>query len=230
MLNRRLITLAVTVILIVAVAIAATSRPDLHATGTTTVRRVPGGAVVVVPSPSTTRVATSQLPARAGPPTGREPSSTRAAPPSVSDGPPTSALDGHRPARTVTVEPTTPSVTVAHDQSLATERASRFVVTVNTWRYDTPAADLTGLARERVIHQFHVTGAELDRRASVQEVAWATVTPTGLTALDNTHVTVTLQGAQHVTTNTTTETVRPLAFTVVLADQPSGWVIESVRT
>lgn len=219
MLNRRLITLAVTLTLIVAVARATTSRPDLHATSPTTVLRVPPGPVVLVASPSTTLAATSK-------PAGQTPSSTRTAPPNLASAP-ASALDGHRP---VTVEPTRPSVVVAPDQSLATERASRFVVTVNTWRYDTPPADLTGLASDRVIQQFHVPSGELDRRTSVQEVAWATVTPTGLTALDNTHVTVTVQVAQHVISNTTTETVRLLAFTVVLADQPSGWVIENVGT
>jgi hypothetical protein len=229
MLNRRLLALAVTVMLVLGAVIAA-ARPHHHPTtpGVPVTRLVLAREAMPVTPPST---------GTPGPPVAQRPVTTessggsmrptsQAARPSVSEGPPTSVIDGHRSAPPATVDPTT--TVVAHEPADATERASRFLVLVNTWRYDTPPADLTGLATGTVIEQFGVPAGERERRTSAREVAWATVTPTTLTTVDARRVSVTMHVAQHVITNTTTELVRPSIFTIVLVDRPAGWLVESV--
>lgn len=156
----------------------------------------------------------AQRPVTTEPASGSMRPAAQAAQPNVSEGPPTSVTD--------------PTTVAAHGSGDATEQASRFLVLVNTWRYDTPPADLTGLATGTVIEQFEVAAGERERRTSAREVAWATVTPTTLTTVDARRVSVTLNVAQHVITNTTTETVRPSTSTIVLVDQPAGWLVESV--
>jgi hypothetical protein len=229
MLNRRLLALAVAVTLVLGAVVAA-ARPHHHPTtpGVPVTRLVLAREAMPVTPPSTG----TPGPSVATRPVTTEPASrsilagAQAARPSVSEGPPTSVFDGHRSAPPVTVDPTT--AVVAHEPVDATEQASRFLVMVNTWRYDTPPADLTGLATGTVIEQFGVPAGERERRTSAREVAWATVTPTTLTRVDARRVSVTLNVAQHVITNTTGETVRPSTSTVVLVDRPAGWLVESV--
>ena len=227
MLNRRLLALAVTVTLVLG-AVIASARPHHHPTtpGAPITRLVLARQAMPVtpPATGTPGPAVAQRPVTTEPASGTVLVAAQAARSSISEGP---VLDGHRSAPPVTVNPS-PTTVVAHESVDVSERASRFLVMVNTWRYDTPPADLTGLAADTVIEQFQVPAGERVRRASVGEVAWATVTPTALTAFDNTHVIVTLDVAQHVITNTTTETVRPSTFTIVLVDQPAGWLVESV--
>ena len=231
MLNRRVLALAVTVTLVLGAVVAA-CRP--HARTTTPGVPVTRLAVareampVTPPATGTPGPPVAPRPVTTEPASGSMRTAAQATQPSVSEGPPTSVIDGHRSAPPVTVNPTTTTTVVAHEPANATERASRFSVMVNTWRYDTPPADLTGLATATVIEQFGVPAGERERRTSAREVAWATVTPTTLTPVDARRVSVTLNVAQHVITNTTGETVRPSTSTIVLVDKPAGWLVESV--
>jgi hypothetical protein len=229
MLNRRLLALAVTVTLVLGAAIAA-ARPHHHPTapGVPVTRLVlaRGAMPVTPPSTGTPGPSVAQRPVTTESSGGSVRPAAQAARPSVSAGLPTSVIDGHRSAPPVTVDPTITGV--AREPVDATERASRFLVMVNTWRFDTPPADLTGLATGTVIEQFQVPAGERERRTSAREVAWATVIPTTLTTVDARRVLVTLNVAQHVITNTTGETVRPSTSTVVLVDRPAGWLVESV--
>jgi hypothetical protein len=228
MLNRRLVALAVMVTLVLGAVVAA-ARPHHHPTtpGVPVTRLLVHGAMPVTPpSTGTPGPSVAQRPVTTEPDSESERPAAQAARPGLSEGPPTSVIDGHRSAPPVTVDPTT--AVVAHEPVDATEQASRFSVMVNTWRYDTPPAELVGLATDTVIKQFQVPAGERERRTSAREVAWATVTPTTLTTVDARHVSVTLNVAQHVITNTTTETVRPSTSTIVLVDQPAGWLVESV--
>ena len=228
MLNRRLLALAVTVTLVLGAAIAAARPHHPTAPGVPVTRLVLAREAMPVTPPSTGTPGPSvaKRPVTTEPASGSVRPAAQAARPNVSEGPPTSVFDGHRSAPAVTVNPTTG--VVAHERADATERASRFSVMVNTWRYDTPPADLTGFATGTVIEQFGVPAGERERRARAREVAWATVTPTTLTPVDARRVSVTLNVAQHVITTTTGETVRPSTSTIVLVDQPAGWLVESV--
>jgi hypothetical protein len=221
MLNRRLVTLAAAAVAVV-IALALTgSGSRHHRAPPSTPRRQPSAWLVVQSVPPSLSAAA----ARTTPLVPVTDARTAATTTSFT----TTILDGHRSTPTVTVEPTT-TISVGRDPTAATERASRVVVMLTSWRYDTAPNDLTGLATANVIQQFRIPASELERRTTDGEVAWAITTPTTLTVLDTGQVEVTLTVAQHVITNTTGETVRSLTYTIVLTDQPSGWIVEDVRT
>jgi hypothetical protein len=222
MLNRRLVTLAAAAVAVV-IALALTgSGLRHHRAPPSTPRRQPSAWLVVQSVPPSLSAAAARTTPLVPVTDARTATTTTSFT--------TTILDGHRSTPTVTVEPTTTTSSIGRDPTAATERASRFVVMLTSWRYDTAPNDLTGLASANVIQQFRVPASELERRTSAREVAWAITTPTTLTVTAPGHVEVTLTVAQHVLTNTTGETVRSLMYTLVVTDQPAGWIVEDVRT